>query len=188
MMDIPLPVQFNCWKHHAEFMKDELSRINIDGFNHLIKEIKIIGDALMDLYLGRINPEKICSMILAQLTPDISKAEYVEWLYKDSRDFRIIEIDDGSRWILRLGEEGERYIHIHPGRYSPLSIRVKAQTLKTAILVCAWKRIYDQEITIAVINDLRKEYLNLSPVKNLSSVPALNRLIEIFIYSDQTDS
>ena len=41
---------------------------------------------------------------------------------------------DGSAWVLRQGEEGGRYVHVHPGRRTPPTLRVRATVLKTAVM------------------------------------------------------
>jgi hypothetical protein len=72
-------------------------------------------------------------------------------------------------------------VHIHPGRYSPQTIRVKATTLKTAILILYFEQVADVEIVNAnAINQIRKEYLNEPPIKSLSSASGLGRLVDLF--------
>ena len=44
---------------------------------------------------------------------------------------------DGSVWTLRLGVADGRYVHLHPGRHTPHTVRVNAATLKTAVMACA---------------------------------------------------
>src|SRR5439155_910547 len=46
--------------------------------------------------------------------------------------------EDESRWVLRLGDEGDRYVHVHPGRWTPATLRVRANVLKTAVMVLAY--------------------------------------------------
>jgi len=65
----------------------------------------------------------------------------------------------------------EKFVHIHPGRYSPNTFRVKANTLKTAIVaeflaLCQDQSPYD----IQVVNQARIR-LQLSPVDDkISSI------------------
>jgi hypothetical protein len=82
--------------------------------------------------------------------------------------------------VLRLGEQENRYVHIHPGRYATHTIRVKAGTLKTAIAVSIWKKKFNcTEITLALVNRVRKEILYTSPVKSFSADEGLGKLIQL---------
>jgi hypothetical protein len=180
--DIPEPVLFNCWKHHAGFIKSRIKEFKENHRNdpeNIRKEILLIGGSLMDLYLGELTPAEIARSITTYL--DLRKVtgmrSYREWLGGEGRDFREVEIEDHSGWTLRLGEKKERYIHIHPSRYSPHTIRVRSSSLKSAILFCA---LHDGETEniLADINRVRKEFLNLPPLKNLKSGSALFNLIK----------
>jgi hypothetical protein len=90
--------------------------------------------------------------------------------------FRSITLSDTSEWILREGADPEAYVHIHPGRYSPHTFRVKATSLKIA--VCA---IYldgkPNSLDTAFINNIRTGILNLSPVKEYVSTSSTARMI-----------
>jgi hypothetical protein len=74
---------------------------------------------------------------------------------------------DNSRWVLRMGDERGRYVHLHPGRWSPCSVRVRANVLKTAFLVLCYTGIHggnprDRD----VINEVRRLFLGLSPIND----------------------
>lgn len=177
MSDIPRPVLLNCWKHHAGYIRDRIKQADENSLSELIKQIKVIGDGLMDLYYGNMSPGEISRFILSEIKPDITKEGYLEWIKNSGKDFRILSINDGSVWTLRYSENDERFIHIHPGRYSPLTLRVKASTLKTAITAAGWKIIHNQEPDLKIINLLRTEYLSLSPVKDKYSIPAILKIL-----------
>jgi hypothetical protein len=81
---------------------------------------------------------------------------------------------------LRLGEQEERYVHIHPGRYSPHTIRVKANTLKTAIALSVWMKVYNhREINLELLNHVRREILAASPVKSLEGTEGFIKLFNL---------
>jgi len=87
---------------------------------------------------------------------------------------------DKSVWTLRLGENTERHIHLHPGRHSPQTIRVKAATLKTAILcLCLVNAGQTETIETVTINEIRKKYLNEPPIKSFISASGLGRMISL---------
>ena len=96
------------------------------------------------------------------------------------KEYKLTEISDSSVWALRLGKQEERYVHIHPGRYSPVTVRVKALTLKTAIavLIMNYEKNF-QLMDTQQINEVRKKILNLPPVKKFSSNSAVLRVINI---------
>ncbi len=180
--DVPKPIMLNCWKHHADFIKSRIKEFKENSLTDpedIRKEILPIGGSLMDLYLGELTPYEIARSITAYL--DLRKVtgirSYREWLGREGRDFREVEIQDHSGWTLRLGEKKERYIHIHPSRYSPHTKRVRSSSLKSAILFCA---LHDGETEniLADINRIRKEFLDLPPLKNLKSGSALFDLIK----------
>jgi hypothetical protein len=69
-------------------------------------------------------------------------------------------------WVVREGVEDERYIHFHPARNSPNAVRIHGNSWKTAI-VAKLLGYNISTIALPTINDLRKTYLNLSPIKDI---------------------
>jgi hypothetical protein len=66
--------------------------------------------------------------------------------------------------VLRLGDE-ERFVHLHPGRWSPATVRVRGNVLKTAFLVLVHVQVHGGDpMDRAVINAVRREHLGLSPL------------------------
>jgi hypothetical protein len=181
---VPSPLKFNCWKHHADFIKKQIEfyRDEKISVKELQKILLVIGESQMDLYVGKLSPQKICDELLSKLKSAgvLAFREYKKWLFEGGNEFKLMEISDSSVWTLRLGKEDERYIHIHPGRYSPVTIRVKALTLKTAIAVLITN--YERNSTVIdtlQINAVRKNILNSPPVKKVSSNSAVLRVINI---------
>jgi hypothetical protein len=175
------PVKFNCWKHHREFIREQLS-FRHENFSktELIKILQRIGESQMDLYLGNLSQEQISSYIIKGLKKiDAFKIRnYYKWIVNSGENFREISLPDKSIWILRKGNERKRYIHIHPGRYSPLSIRVKSLTLKSAIAVIltfGFERIAD--LFLNDVNFVRKERLNQPPLKFISPHAGQGKMI-----------
>ncbi len=137
----------------------------------------------MDLYLGKLTPSVITRFIKKFLKEKkVFKYEsYEQWLISEGKEFRLIILPDKSTWTLRMGDQEENYIHIHPGRYSLHTIRVRALTLKTAICVMAYINIHkNSPPDLELINNVRKEFLNAAPVKSLSSTSGLRRLLNVF--------
>lgn len=182
---IPLPVNLNCWKHHAGFIKKQIKsaihkKIDEPGLKNLLL---VIGESQMDIYLGKLTPTQIVEEIIGILKENskFKLKDYRKWLNEEKKDYKLLTIPDKSIWTLRFGKEKEKYLHIHPGRYSPLTIRVKSSTLKTYILsevLSPDKEIKHDELLL--INNARAKFLNLPPLKSISSSEGLLRLKNLF--------
>jgi hypothetical protein len=163
------PVRFNCWKHHAGYIRQRIKEAdNIDNFNSILKEMLSIGNSQMDLYTGNLSPAEIDNSIRTLIDEKIvnSFQSYFKWVHNEGKDYRIISLIDNSKWTLRVGNEDERYVHLHPGRYSENSIRVKAAALKTAAAALLWKKLNNlPELDLSVINYVRKNFISAPPVK-----------------------
>ena len=183
--DVEVPVLFNCWKHHKEFIQVQINKTVIDGEKALQKlpvQLVKIGDSLLDLYTGVLNPRDISKLIQNELKKRnvFIQQSYEEWIANSGKDYQIINLIDSSFWTLRLGKEKDRYIHIHPGRYSPYTIRVRSLTLKTAIVIIVWAKIHKvPPLDISIINHVRTKLLNASPVKVISAKDGLGKVILI---------
>ncbi|HSR18844.1 MAG TPA: hypothetical protein VLM39_12200 [Ignavibacteriaceae bacterium] len=163
------PVRFNCWKHHAGYIRQRIKEVNsIDDFNSMLKEMLSIGNSQMDLYTGDLSPAEIVNFIrtLIEEKNINSYPSYFKWIHNEGKDYRMISLKDNSKWTLRIGNEDERYVHLHPGRYSVNSIRVKATALKTAAAALLWKKLNNlTELDLSVINYVRKNFISAPPVK-----------------------
>jgi len=180
---IPLPINFNCWKHHTGFIKEQIKVIKSESELKVIKSLLLkIGESQMDLYFGKYSPKEIAEQIINFLKrkKTFSSRQYQKWLLNDSKDYQSVELKDKSMWILRLGEDSEKYVHIHPGRYSPHTIRIKANTLKTAILILCSKQIGETEIiNTESLNYIRRKHLNESPIKSVANASGIGRMINL---------
>lgn len=178
---VPIPIKLNCWKHHALFIKKEISKFkgetHIKGLQSLLLKI---GESQMDLYYGKLPPAEIAKQTIEYLTINSlnNKNVYFDWLYRVGNEYQTISLNDRSVWTLRSGDEEKRFVHIHPGRYSPYTVRVKALTLKSAIYVLAYLRTQSlSSFDTGLINEVRKKYLNVSPIKSFSKENGLGKLI-----------
>ena len=178
---VPLPINLKCWKHHAGFIKKQILFVtSVEEIDLLKYYLVKIGESQMDLYLGKFLAEEISNQIIKTLKREkiFSFEDYKKWLYKNGKEYQLITLKDKSIWILRLGENEQRYIHIHPGRYSPHTIRVKATTLKSAIMILCIEQLGEIEsINTESVNQIRKKYLKETPLKSLSKASGLMRLI-----------
>nr|WP_157470911.1 hypothetical protein [Draconibacterium orientale] len=69
----------------------------------------------------------------------------------------------------KKGIQANRFIHIHPAKFSKHTIRVRATTLKTVLTLCVHKIpiLDDTELNLMAVNQQRSSYLQLSPIKSL---------------------
>jgi len=183
---IPVPVTLNCWKHHAGFIINQIKLLRKNQISkvELRKLLLTIGESQMDLYLGSLNPKEVANEIINNLKNfSINKySNYDNWLSEDGKRYKQMGISDSSIWTLRLGNEKKKFLHIHPGRYSPLSIRVKAITLKSAIAVKVFAQDENYEdLDLKSINEVRKMFLKLPPLKSLSPSSGIGKFLNIFI-------
>ena len=151
MSSIPEPLLFNPLKHHLGYIKGYISQFNRDDMTILKSYLQTIGDSQMDLYTGALSIAQISHQILIFIN--------------ELNGYYMITISDGSKWILRDGLNSERYIHFHPARYSPNTVRIKANTLKSLI---AAHIIHKNHVGLPEINQVRSEILQLAPLKQLS--------------------
>jgi hypothetical protein len=138
----------------------------------------------MDLYYGRSMPGEIAGQVIKYLSsiPVKDNEQYAEWLLEKGKEYQILTLNDKSVWTLRSGDEINRYVHIHPGRYSPYSVRVKALTLKTAISALACSKIKSASaFDIDLINEARKKILNIPPLKSINNEKGIGKLINLLI-------
>jgi hypothetical protein len=129
--------------------------------------LAVLGTRLMDLYTGCLSPSELSQWTLDELRriDRLDLGAYRDWLLQGEEYTLFTHPADGSRWVLRLGDEGGRYVHLHPGRWSPATVRVRANALKTAFLVLCKTGIDGGDpMGRAVINEVRRDMLGLSPV------------------------
>ena len=93
------PIKFNCWKHHAGFIKEQIKifskKRDIILLNkHLLK----IGESQMDLYSGRLMPPDISKQIISHLKieKNLERNKYISWLNNNGGDYKLVKLSDKS--------------------------------------------------------------------------------------------
>ncbi len=166
---IPFPITFNPHKHHFGFLVNELEIWKKLKWKDVEKEMLLIGNNLIDFYLGELDIEQICTECINyfQSININGREQFIQWL--GGSHWKKIELSDQSEWMIRLGDIHERYIHIHPAKYSEHTISVRGTTLKTVLTFCIHDIPFQQNpnANLKVVNNLRKELLKLSPIKDL---------------------
>jgi len=179
---IPEPFQFNPLKHHLsfirEFMTGKLSDENGIDVKALVKEIRHIGTSVMDVYTGSLSVQELCSEINDYLQKNrVDKIKgFSEWTGRGYGDFKTITLSDKSVWTFKYNSDEKRFVHLFPARLSPHSFRVKANTLKSAVLY--YIIIGKDFVSSEDLNQARK-LLGLSPVKDTADVEAITNMIEV---------
>lgn len=158
-------ILFNGLKHHRGYIRRELEDMSLEM---LPDQLKVLGNSQMDVYYGQLDIPAILHEVIHHVSDAgiTDEASYLQWL-KDNGGYIEITLSDSSRWILLHGTEPGQYIHLHPARYSPHSMRVKAAVLKTA-MACMIVLSDSSQPGLATLNHIRKEILGLSPVKDLN--------------------
>jgi hypothetical protein len=176
-------VLFNTWKHHAGAIRSRIeaaAALGESGLRGLADQLPVVGTELMDLYTGSLTPVAIAERVLDILRANrhLDLAPYKAWLV-ESRSYGVVTFaEDSTRWVLRLGEEDGRYVHLHPARWAAQTRRVRANVLKTAILAQAHAAIQGGDpADVARINLVRKEFLGLSPIPRLAGDEGLGVIL-----------
>jgi hypothetical protein len=169
-LEVVAPVLFNTYKHHAGALRARIEAVAAGGDEAVQKaagRVAVLGAKLMDLYTGPLSPRELSERVVARLGGEgrLDPTAFREWIL-GSEEYAVIEMpEDGSRWVLRLADEPGRHVHLHPGRWSPRTMRVRANVLKTAFLVLAHARAHGADpMDRAVVDGVRKTYLGLSPL------------------------
>jgi hypothetical protein len=180
--DVPSPVLLNCWKHHAGALRQRIDQaVSIGNLDELAKQLVVIGTELMDLYTGLLTPTQISTTVLQYLELEslLDANAYAAWV-ESNGGYRVLTFADDSQWVLRRGEEGGRFVHVHPARWAPKTQRVRANVLKTAVMVVAHVKAHGGDpLDKHVVNLVRQQYLGLSPVGRLAEDKGLSTVIAV---------
>jgi hypothetical protein len=183
LWDAPAPVLLNTWKHHAAALRERIvAAVDSGDLQALADGMVVIGTELMDLYLGALSPAEIGRQVVDQLTAEnrLALDAYRTWI-QAGNGYRLLDLSDGCRWVLRLGDETDRYVHVHPGRYAAHTRRVRANVLKTAVMVLAHTGLHGgaaQDRTL--VNAVRQRYLALAPIgRDLKGDQGLGAVIDL---------
>ncbi|WP_439621455.1 hypothetical protein [Gemmata sp.] len=176
------PVLLNTWKHHAGWIRWRIERAvagGSAGVEALVPEMAVVGSRLMDLYTGALTPAEIGEQVAAQLRAAGRFAfEPLAAFLQAQGEFSMLTVTDGSQWTVRLGPADGRYLHLHPGRWVPHTIRVQANTLRSAVVAHAHARLTGGDpMALTVVNEARRRYLGMLPVRELTGDGGLGAVI-----------
>lgn len=178
--DIPEPITFNPVKHHFRFLLRKIEDWRLQDWQQTEEQLRVIGNNLLDFYLGDLSINAICSETLLYFKTNnlLEREIFSEWI--QPMEYKKIELSDKSQWVIKKGDSLARYLHIHPGKYSVHTIRVRAATLKTVIAMKIHLPEKNAMLTLEEVNHIRAEFLELSPVKQLQPEKGILKLWQIF--------
>jgi hypothetical protein len=179
---LPHPALLNTWKHHAGWIRTRIAVAVSEGsagVGRLPTEMVVVGSRLMDLYTGPHSPAEIAEFVFADLKAhDRFEFEPLQTWLSAQNEYALTDLPDGSKWTIRLGPADGRYLHLHPGRWAPHTLRVQANTLRSAVVAHAHALITGRSADdLAVVNEARGRYLGLLPVRELTGDGGLGAVI-----------
>ena len=179
-LHIPEPITFNPVKHHFRFLLQQTEDWRLQNWLQVKEELRVIGNNLLDLYLGDLSIHAICNEMLLFFEANklLERNFFLEWI--NPMEYRKIELSDKSQWVIKKGDSFVRYLHIHPGKHSVHTIRVRASTLKTIIAMKIHLPEKNSMPALDEVNHIRTEFLELSPVKQLHSEKGILKLWQLF--------
>ena len=180
--NIRVPILFNPLKHHLGYIREFIA-LNADGNSTpdneaVVRELKHIGGSVMDVYCGNLTYNEIGDELLCYIkTSKLNNNDlFHSWAGKGVKEFRTIYLSDGSNWVMKYYDNEQRFVHSFPARFSPNSFRIKANTLKSAILYQIF--IGRDFITEEDLNTARA-IAGLSPVRDVFDTEAVTEMIEL---------
>ena len=107
--DVPIPVRFNPFKHHRNYILFILEGVFPEEIAHLLDPV---CNNYIDIYTEEITPEWIGNQLIGALKSNqaFHEADFTRWLGSPDR-YRIIRLEDLSEWIVRKSAEAARYIY-----------------------------------------------------------------------------
>jgi len=175
--DIALPVRFNPFKHHRNYI---LGILGCAAPEDIISLLDPVCNNYIDIYTGMMTPEAIVNDVIHVLKSKqvFQVNDFTRWVA--SKDgYQQIQLEDQSDWIIRKGELAERYIHIHPNRKGTFTIRFKGSSLKTIYLLKTCFADFPESLSLEKVNRIRMQ-IGLSPVKKLERNKGILKCYEEF--------
>jgi hypothetical protein len=183
-LTLPTPILFHPLKHHLGRIKEFLRWDGSPSPAELVglkQQLLTLGQSQLDLYVGQLSVQQVAHQVSLFLQEKhlLGQQAYRHWL-DGAGSYGLMPLSDGSWWVLRWGNEPDRYVHIHPARYSPHTVRVKAGSLKTAMAVIVWGRLHSlEQNSLITINQARTCLLHYPPIKSLRLATAIERMMTL---------
>lgn len=176
-IDIPLPLRFNPFKHHRNYLLSLLEKTDPELITRLLHPI---CNNYVDLYTGEMSPEAISHAVTDFLreTQVLQENDFTRWVNLHN-GYQQIKMEDQSVWVVRKSEQKDRYIHLHPSRTGPLSVRLKGSVFKT---ICQLKSCFPNHPPTFSLEqaNLARQQVGLSPVKKIDQGKGILKSFDTF--------
>lgn len=176
-------IHFNLMKHHLGYVCQVLTSISIESGSKnmdIFEKVKAINANFVDIYTGPLSPLQITESVASQLSEiGIDNEEnFLQWL--NPNGFRLTSLHDQSVWVIRKSEYKSAFVHIHPSRNPPLALRVHGNAWKTVLgLFIMYRNDLLVFPNLELINNFRRNYLGLSPVKGESNLVRIQKVYSL---------
>ena len=177
---------FNAGKHDLATMKKNIYEYAKKGESNdeLINKLNYSGGGLIDVYTGKLSIEEIQQEVADFLKKrNLLDYESYKNFIKDKGSIKkrgyyiTITLSDETVMTLRMGEDAVNFVHIHPGRHSPNTFRIRANTLKTTAYTAFLALCRDvNPFCIDLINEARHK-LGLSPIGKKENPEAIYKTL-----------
>jgi len=176
-IDIQLPVRFNPFKHHRNYI---LSILEGAASDDIISLLDTVCNNYIDIYTGMLTPEIIIKEVADTLKSNqaFHFEDFCSWI-ASKKGYQLVKLEDQSEWVIRKGDDIERYIHIHPTRTGTFTIRLKGSSLKTIYMLKTSFTGDDETVLVDNVNRIRRK-IGLSPVKKLDKNKGILKCYESF--------
>lgn len=163
-INIPLPIRFNPLKHHRKYILRLLQNASPEMITDLLDPV---CNNYIDLYTGSLTSEEIARQVIAILKSikALQAEKFTLWV-NGNHGYRKITLSDQSEWVVRSGNESERFVHLHPSRTGAHTVRFKGSTLKTICLLKMHVPGPGKTPSLEIANRVRVQ-VGLSPVGKL---------------------
>ncbi len=173
-------ILFHALKHHYATVQSFLANPP-DEREQQLYAIRTFGGSQFDLYNGLLSVANVEAETLQQLKGlgIEGKTAYHSWIAAH-QGYRTISLSDGSCWTLRYIDH-PAYIHLHPSRYSPHTIRIKANAMKSIVCYLLWHPDHKYQLNIPLLNHIRQHDLHLSPIASNANTEELQKVLQLLV-------
>ncbi|TPE45001.1 hypothetical protein [Pontibacter mangrovi] len=179
---LPKPILFHPLKHHLGYIREfAQATAQLLPEQELMRAFRRIGGSQLDLYIGPLSPVQISEEVILYLQQQKVQGPEDFRSFLAPAGYRICTLSDRSAWALRWGVQQGRHVHLHPGRYALHTLRVKANHLKTALAVSIASIKYKRSANLQLLNQVRGQWLGLSPVPGYTSDDGLGKVLELVL-------
>lgn len=172
-----MPIIFHTLKHHLISLKQFIVLHENEPIKPILPQIKSLGESTFDMYVGCLSKEEIIEETTQYLkNKQLFEAKLYKYWITVNDGFSIYELSDKTLMTLRYLPQ-QKYIHIHPCRYAEHTIRIRANAMKTALVL---RLLNNKPALIENINEARM-LVELSPIKPNANISEITKCYELIM-------